>query len=137
MYTTIAVPVDLAHTDKLSKALTTAADLARHYHASIYLLAVTSSAPGEVAHNPEEFHQKLTQFADAQSTALGVEFKTRDAVTPDPAISLAKVLDEQIHILGADLIVMASHVPGFRDYVFTSNSGYLGSHTDLSIFVVR
>jgi len=137
MYKTIAVPVDLAHTDKLSKALTTGADLARLYHASIYLLAVTSSAPGDVARSPEEFHQKLALFADAQSTALGVEFKTRDAVTPDPAIDLAKVLDEQIHQLGADLIVMASHVPGFRDYVFTSNSGDLGSHTDLSIFVVR
>ena len=88
-YTKIAVPVDLSHTDKLNKALTTAADLAKHYHASIYLLAVTSSAPGEVAHNPVEFHQKLSQFAAAQSTAMGVEFKTRDAVTPDPAIALA------------------------------------------------
>ena len=137
MYTTIAVPVDLAHTEKLDKALSTAADLSKHYHASIYLLAVTSSAPGEVAHNPAEFHQKLSQFADKQTTALGVEFKTRDAVTPDPAIDLTKVLDEQIHDLGADLIIMASHVPGFRDYVFASNSGYLASHTDLSIFVVR
>ena len=137
MYTTIAVPVDLAHTDKLNKALATAADLAKHYNASIYLLAVTSSAPGEVANNPDEFHQKLSQFADTQTSALGVEFKTRDAVTPDPAVDLTKILDEQIHELGADLIVMASHVPGFRDYVFASNSGYLGSHTDLSIFVVR
>ncbi len=137
MYTTIAVPVDLAHTDKLDKALNTAAELAKLYQASIYLLAVTSSAPGEVAHNPQEFHQKLSQFADAQSAELGVEFKTRDAVTPDPAVDLAKVLDDQIHQLGADLIVMASHVPGFGDYVFASNSSYLGSHTDLSIFVVR
>ena len=137
MYSTIAVPVDLAHTDKLKKALTTAADLAKHYHASIYLVAVTSSAPGEVAHNPDEFSQKLLQFADAQASALGVEFKTSDAVTPDPAIDLTKVLDQQIHEIGADLIVMASHVPGFREYVFASNSGYLSSHTDLSIFVVR
>ena len=137
MYTKIAVPVDLVHSDKLGKALATAADLARHYHASIYLLAVTSSAPGEVAHDPEEFSEKLSQFADKQSASLGVEFKTRDAVTPDPAVDLTKILDQQIHELGADLIVMASHVPGFSDYIFSSNSGYLGSHTDLSIFIVR
>ena len=137
MYTRIAVPVDLAHADKLSKALSTAADLARHYHASVCLLAVTSSAPSEVAHNPDEFHRKLQQFAETQSEALGVTFETRDAVTPDPAIDLVKVLDQQIHELGADLVVMASHVPGFRDYVFASHSGYLVSHTDLSIFVVR
>lgn len=137
MYSTIAVPVDLAHTDKLNKAITTAADLARHYHASLYLIAVTSSAPSEVAHDPVEFSKKLSQFADKQTAALGIEFKTRDAVTPDPAVDLTRVLDEQIHELGADLIVMASHVPGLSDYVFASNSGYLGSHTDLSIFVVR
>ena len=137
MYTKIAVPVDLAHTDKLNKALSTAADLAKHYRASVYLLAVTSSAPSEVAHNPDEFSEKLQQFADAQTAALGVEFETREAVTPDPAIDLVKVLDEQIHALGADLVVMASHVPGFRDYVFASHSGYLVSHTDLSVFVVR
>lgn len=137
MYTKIAVPVDLAHTDKLTKALATAADLGKHYNASICLLAVTSSAPSEVAHNPDEFSQKLIQFADTQTAALGIKFETKDAVTPDPAIDLTKVLDEQIHKLGADLIVMASHVPGFRDYVFASNSGYLSSHTDLSIFVIR
>ncbi len=137
MYSTIAVPVDLAHTDKLSKAITTAADLAKHYHASLYLIAVTSSAPSEVAHNPAEFSEKLSQFADAQTAAYGVEFKTRDTVTPDPAVDLNKALDEQIHALGADLVVMASHVPGLGDYVFSSHSGYLSSHTDLSIFVVR
>ena len=46
-------------------------------------------------------------------------------------------LDEQFHALGVDLVVMASHVPGFREYIFHSNAGFLASHTDLSVFVVR
>ena len=54
-----------------------------------------------------------------------------------------KIGQDNVQIFGLDihnpvfLIIMASHVPGFRDYVFASNSGYLASHTDLSIFVVR
>jgi nucleotide-binding universal stress UspA family protein len=137
MYNRIVVPVDLAHSDKLTRALAAAADLSKHYHAEIYLLAVTTSAPTEVAHDPKEFSEELSKFAAAQGTALGVEFKSRSAVSHDPAVDLSKVLDEQIHDLKADLVVMASHVPGFKDYIFASHSGYLASHTDLSIFVVR
>jgi universal stress protein G len=137
MYTRIVVPVDLAHSDKLTKVLAVAADLCKHYQAEIYLLAVTTSIPGVVAHNPKEFGEELARFASAQSTALGVEFKSSSALSHDPAVDLSKVLDEQIHELKADLVIMASHVPGFRDYVFASNSGYLASHTNLSVFVVR
>jgi len=137
MYNRIVVPVDLAHSDKLTRALTAAADLCKHYHAEIYLLAVTTSAPTEVAHDPKEFSEALSEFAATQSAALGVEFKSMSAVSHDPAVDLSKVLDKQIHELKADLVVMASHVPGFRDYIFASHSGYLASHTDLSVFVVR
>jgi universal stress protein G len=137
MYKRIVVPVDLAHIDKLTRVLAAAADLCKHYHAEIFLLAVTTSAPTEVAHDPKEFGEKLSKFAAMQSAALGVEFKPRSAVSHDPAVDLSRVLDEQIHELNADLVVMASHVPGFRDYIFASHSGYLASHTDLSIFVVR
>ncbi len=137
MYKKIAVPVDLAHTEKLDKALSTAADLSRHYSAPVYLVAVTTTAPTEVAHNPAEFSEKLSEFAAAQSASRGVEFKSRDATSTDPAVDLSKVLNDEIHQLDADLVVMASHVPGFRDYIFASNSGYLATHTDLSVFVVR
>jgi len=137
MYNRIVVPVDLAHSDKLSRVLAAAADLCKHYDAEIYLLAVTTSAPTEVAHDPKEFSQELSKFAATQSAALGVEFKSRSAVSHDPAVDLNRVLDEQIHELKADLVVMASHIPGFKDYIFASHSGYLASHTDLSIFVVR
>lgn len=137
MYTRIVVPVDLAHSDKLTRVLAVAADLCKHYHSEIYLLAVTTSAPSEIAHDPKEFSEELAKFASTQSAALGVEFNSRSAISHDPAIDLKKVLDTQIHELKADLVVMASHVPGFGDYIFASNSGYLASHTDLSVFVVR
>jgi nucleotide-binding universal stress UspA family protein len=32
---------------------------------------------------------------------------------------------------------MGSHVPGFAEHLFSSNAGYLASHTDISVFIVR
>jgi len=137
MYSKIVVPVDLTHTEKLDKALTTAGDLAKHYKAEIFLLGVGSFTPSEIAHNPKEFKEKLVEFAASQSTAHGVEFKTDATISTDITADLAKTLDDEIHRLGADLVVMASHIPGFKDYIFGSNSGYLASHMDISVLVVR
>ncbi|MEE9318900.1 MAG: universal stress protein [Granulosicoccus sp.] len=137
MYSKIVVPVDLTHTEKLDKALTTAGDLAKHYNAEVFLLGVANSTPGEIAHNPKEFAEKLADFAASQSAAQGIEFRTIATISTDIAVDLVKTLDTEIHRLGADLVVMASHVPGFRDYIFRSNSGYLASHMDISVLVVR
>lgn len=69
--------------------------------------------------------------------ASGVAVDSRVDVVGDPAADLDKTLDRQFHELGVGLVVMASHVPGFREYIFHSNAGFLASHTDLSVFVVR
>ena len=137
MYRNIVVPVDLAHVDQLEKALITAADLCRHYQARVTLVGVTASTPSETAHNPEEFEDKLQSFAAAQSEQLDVTFECRAISIPDPGVDLEKALDRVIHDLNADLVVMASHVPGFRDHFFRSHGGYLASHTDVSVFIVR
>lgn len=137
MYKQIVVPVDLNHVELLEKALATAADLSQHYNAKITLLAVTGTAPSEVAHNPAEFQKKLDDFAARQSQQKGATFEAETIKSHDPAIDMEKKLDEAIHEMGADLIMMASHVPGFRDYLFRSHAGYLASHTDISVFIVR
>jgi len=137
MYERILVPVDLAHADKLEKALTTAADLAKHYKASICCVGVTTSAPSEVAHNPEEFAAKLDSFTAEQSKKRGVEFEPTMKTSHDPVRDLDDVLGEAIKEQSADLVVMASHVPTFADHIFSSNAGYLASHVDTSVFIVR
>lgn len=137
LYRHIGVPVDLAHRDKLGKALTTATELAKCYGARVTLVAVTGPAPGEAAHNPKEFRAKLEAFAAELGETSGVEVDAQAEVIGDPVADLDKALDSQFHELGVDLVVMASHVPGFREYIFHSNAGFLASHTDLSVFVVR
>jgi len=38
---------------------------------------------------------------------------------------------------GADLVVMASHVPNVTDYIWPSHGGWVAEHSDASVFVVR
>ena len=137
MFKIIAVPFDLAHADKQAKAINAAADLAKHYGATLTLVGVTSNTPSSSAHSPEEFASKLTAYAAEQSAIYGVTFATYSTVSTDVAIDLEKKLNKAIHGIGADLVVMASHEPGFRDYLFRSHSGNLATHTDLSVMIVR
>lgn len=137
MFRTILVPVDLAHKDKLDKAISVAARLSETEGAAVTLCGVAASAPGSVARTPEEFARKLEAFAEAQSAARGVSFAARTVVSHDPSIELDDRLNAVAHEIGADLIVMASHVPGFLDHVISSNAGHLAAHTDISVMVVR
>ncbi|KGE04584.1 universal stress protein [Pseudohaliea rubra] len=137
MYSRIGVPVDLAHTDTLEKAIESAAVLARAFAAPIELVAVTSPSPSEVARDPHAFGEKLAAYAAELSRRHGVRFTAHARVCDDPTVALDRTLFEAFHELGVDLLVVASHVPGVREYVFSSNAGWLASHTDLSVLVVR
>ena len=137
MYKKIMVPVDLGHTEALGKALATAADLSRVYSAPVQMVAVTPTAPTAVAHNPEEFARKLADYAAAESARYGVAFAADALTSPDPAADLDETLGREAHAIGADLIVMASHVPGLAEHLRASRAGYLASHSDVSVFVVR
>jgi nucleotide-binding universal stress UspA family protein len=137
MFRKIMIPVDLAHAEKLERALSVATDLAKHYEASACLVGVTAPQPSEVAHNPQEYEQELAAFAGSQSAQRGLAFEHKAITSHDPAIELDEALQDEAHRIGADLIVMASHVPGFMEHIVSSYAGYLASHTELSVFVVR
>ena len=137
MFKRIMIPVDLGHIDRMDKALAVAADLAKQYGADAHIVGVTQSAPTEVARNPEAFAEKLSDFAAKRSEALGVTFASRSEVSHDIAVDLDDVLSRAAEAIDADLIVMASHVPGFAEHILASNAGYLASHSSVSVFVVR
>ena len=137
MFANIMIPVDLGHTDQMEKALAIAAETAQRHDAEVHIVGVTQSGPTEVARTPEAFAEKLAEFAAEHSKALGVTFQTQTAISHDITIDLDDLLEQAAEDIGADLIVMASHVPGLADYVFSSNAGYLASHSKMSVFVVR
>lgn len=137
MFKKIMVPVDLRHAEAMEKAMAVAASLARLYGSSAYVVGVTQSSPTEVAKTPEEYAVKLQAFADEHAKSLGVTFEAHAETSHDPTIDLDDVLEQASDAIGADLIVMASHVPGFAEHIFASNAGYLASHSHTSVFVVR
>ncbi len=137
MYKKIMVPVDLEHSDSLGKALDTASDLAKHYGIPVCYVGVTAETPTPVAHTPKEFAQKLKAFADEQAKRHGQEIDAVAYPSHDPTIDLDDTLLKAIEETGADLVVMASHVPGFPEHIFASNAAAVASHAEVSVFVVR
>lgn len=137
MFSKIMVPVDLNHVSRLTRALKVAADLSRHYEAEACYVAVTGSTPGPLAHNPQEFAAKLEEFAKGEAAAHGHKATSHSIVSHDPAVDLDRSLFKAREEIGADLVVMASHVPGIADYLFPSHGGSMARHAGVSVMIVR
>ncbi|MEL6768335.1 MAG: universal stress protein [Pseudomonadota bacterium] len=137
MFKRIMVPVDLGHLETLDKALAVTAQQAKLYEAPVTYVGVTMSAPSAVAHNPEEFGEKLAAFAAGEGSKHGIAADSRAVVSHDTTIDLDDALMKTAREMGADLIVMQSHVPGLADYIWPSNGGTIASHASASVMVVR
>ncbi|WP_223669364.1 universal stress protein [Kangiella shandongensis] len=137
MYTKIMVPVDLEHESTLEKAIKVAADIGKLYSASVCLVGVSASPPSEAAHNEDEYKEKLAQYAEKQSAEHGIQFDHKTVHSNDPAVELDDALADTGEAMGADLVVMASHVPRFMDHFFKSNASRLVAHTSISVVIVR
>lgn len=137
MYRRILAPVDIAHPERIEKALRSAADLASHYGAELVIVGVTGNEPSAVAHTPEEYGGKLAAFAEAAGGRLGHPMRAEMIRVHDLTVDLDKAIIRKATEIGADLVVMASHRPGIGEYVFGSNAGHVAQHSSLSVFVVR
>lgn len=137
MFKKIMAPVDLAHMDRLEKALKCTADLAKHYDAEVIFVGVTSSTPSSMAHTPAEYAEKLDAFAKDQGSTHGFTASGDALVSHDPSSDVDDILLKAVKDTGADLVVMASHVPNIMDYVWPSNGGKIAEHAECSVMVVR
>ncbi|MGP6088799.1 universal stress protein [Antarctobacter jejuensis] len=137
MFKRIMVPVDLRHADRLEKALGCAADLARNYKATLVYVGVSAAAPSSIAHTPAEFADKLKAFADAHGADYGISVEAHAVTSHDPSTDLDPALLKAVDETGADLVVMASHVPNITDYIWPSNGGTIAGHAKVSVMVVR
>ncbi len=138
MYKQMMIPVDLAHIERLEKALKTGADLAKLYGIPVCYTSVSANTPSEIAHNPTEFKEKLQQFSAAQAERYGLgQVSSAAYFSHDPAVDLDRTLLTAAKECGADLVIMASHVPGLAEHLFASNAGYFASYSTASVLVVR
>lgn len=137
MYRKIVVPVDLAHADRLEKALLTAGALAKLFSAPVVYVGVTGPVPDSVARGPDAYRQRLEDFARAQAEAHGIETSAHPIVSGDPAAELSRLLRRATQEVGADLVIMASHPPSALDWILPSQGGSVAEHAEASVFVVR
>jgi len=137
VFSKIMAPVDLAHLDKLRRAIDCAADLAGHYGADLVYVGVTAETPGALGHNPAEYAARLEAFAAEQAEAHGIIASAHAMAAHDPTTDLDDALFRAIDDIGADLVVMQSHVPNLTDYIWPSNGGKLAAHAKVSVMVVR
>ena len=137
MFKKIMTPVDLAHQGDLKKALQCTADLAKHYGAEVVYVGVTAPTPGPTAHTPHEFAERLQAFVSDQAEEHGIKAGADTVISHDPTTDVDDALLKAVKETGADLVVMASHVPNVLDYIWPSNGGKMAEHADCSVMVVR
>ena len=138
MYSRILVPVDLDNEDTLTKALDLAGQTAKRDAAEVIYVDVVDSVPTTSARTEvERLSDRLKGFALEQASRYGIrttgEITLRRNLHLNVGSDIIKVASE----VDCDLIIMASHVPGFKEHIFSSNAGYVASHAPMSVLVVR
>lgn len=137
MFSKIMVPVDLAHLEALKRSLQVAADMARQYATEVCYVSVTANTPGPVARTPAEYEKKLAAFADQQAARHHQPTSSRVLVSHDPTADMEKLLVRCAEDIGADLVLMATHLPHRVDAIMPSHGDKVAKHTPVSIFLVR
>jgi hypothetical protein len=89
VYSKVMVPVDLAHVDRLTKAIDLATDFAKRYAIPVCFVGITPSTPTPVAHTPKEFARSLEDFAQAQGDKHGLTATSAAYISDDPAVDLS------------------------------------------------
>ncbi|MEM9436862.1 MAG: universal stress protein [Pseudomonadota bacterium] len=138
MTSRILVPVDLEHADKLTKALGLAAKLAQADGAKVIYAGIADAVPTTSRTTVgEQMAQALGVFAAQQAADHGIEVEDHVGLRGDLHLTVGPDVVRVAKETSADLIVMASHVPGLKDHFLSSNAGYVASHAPVSVYVVR
>ncbi len=137
MFNQIMVPVDLEHLGGLAKSLAVAADLSNKYDAPVCYVGVSSGQPDPISKSPGGYSKKLADFAAGQEAKHGHKVSSQMFASHDLVTDVDDVLLKAVEEVGADLVVMASHIPTIVDYVWPSNGGKIAAHSNASVFVVR
>ena len=123
MYNTIIVPTDFAHEELTIQSLKKAAVLSDNGH--IVLLHVLESDPYDVSQTRKTLGEWLTK------SGVKAEIEVRHGGT-----SYHEVI-ESAKEKKADLILINSHKPDFKDYLLGSTAGKVVRHAQCAVLVDR
>jgi nucleotide-binding universal stress UspA family protein len=137
MFRSILIAIDLDEPDSWPKALAKAVELARMGGARLTLATVVTQRESMGDQwSPAGYRERL-ETARARLASLGSSCGDQPHSVlvgsghPGPGIlDLASEAD-------ADLIVLASHRPGLRDYLIGGNAAHVVRHAPCSVLVIR
>ncbi len=136
MYQNILVPIDIAHVNEGRTSIETAATNLSE-GGQITLLYVIEDIPSWVAAElPKGIRDKSAQSARAILEGVAGEFDESIKVDIRKGHSYQTILDvaeEQ----SSDLIVIASHRPGFKDFYLGSTAAKVVRHAKSSVHILR
>ncbi len=136
MFRTVLLPVDVAHLDEGQKTLDVALSIASP-DAAIILLYVMEDIPNwtdldlppDFKENSMQTARKALEFiAETTDREIQVEVRTGHAYS-----TILKEADA----MKVDLIILASHKPGLKEYFIGSNTSKVVNHASCSVVVLR
>ncbi len=136
MYKNIIIPVDLGHTERLQPMLDVAHLLGGN-DANVVLINIVENLPAFVAAElPSDLTARTVEDARSRleaavaSHGISAEIEVRSG---HPATTILECAADR----NADLIVIASHRPGFGDFLIGSTAARVVRHAQCSVHVVR
>jgi len=136
MHKTILVPIDIAHLTEGKKTVDVALSNATE-GSKIVLLNVIEDIPkwaaaqlvtGTLEKSKQHAHDELKAIANEHDASIDVEIRMGHTY---------KIILDVATEIKADLIVIASHRPGFKDYYLGSTAAKVVRHAKCSVHVVR
>jgi nucleotide-binding universal stress UspA family protein len=134
MYKTILVATDLSHPELCRKTLGVARRVGGSQSRIIALYVAADIPPYVAAELPEGLLHKNVARARAEVKALADEVGAESEVlSGHPSLRILEYTKD----IGADLIVIASHRPGLRDYFLGSTAARVVRHAECAVLVDR
>lgn len=140
MFKSIVVPIDIAQPSSWKSALPEAIELARASRGTIAVITVVRDirAMLEGIHFP--FQVEIMMSKSREKLAEIVSRYRDGGVALEEEVRFGSIGHEILTAARerkADLILMASHQPGLRDYLIGPNAAHIAHHADCSVLVLR
>ena len=138
MYSSILVAVDLDHPESWANALPVACALGRSFSARLTLCTVVRDAEAAVEAQWSAIgYRQMLDVARARLGELASAAAEAGAGVDVGTGTICRGILDVAGRAGADLIVLASHRPGVRDYLLAANAVRVARRAPCSVLVVR
>ncbi|MCB1386982.1 MAG: universal stress protein [Nitratireductor sp.] len=135
MYSTIIVPIDIANMERAPAMIAAARTLGPE--ARIVLVYAVEALPSHImAEVPVDILPQTRERAEKLLTGLAADVGADAEVKVTDGHAASAILDLADE-LKADAIVIASHKPGWTDYLIGSTAARVVRHAKCSVLVLR